>query len=131
MHIPSDSLLVSRRNGGYPRKKTAVRGHDMRRRRSPGGRIVPSPAASFNSRRGRTTPCPSSGENEAPGAPELAWLRDHGRTYAGRWVAVEGSQLVGEADSAGGALDQARASGYSSPFLFHVTQASELPFGGW
>ena len=29
------------------------------------------------------------------------------------------------------ALEQARALGVFSPFLVHVTEPSELPFGGW
>src|SRR5437867_3407425 len=70
-------------------------------------------------------------EVPAPGAKEQEWLRYHWREHIGRWVALQEGQLVGEAISAREALEQARSSGHSSPFLVHVTEPSELPFGGW
>jgi hypothetical protein len=66
-----------------------------------------------------------------PGAREQEWVQSHWREYAGRWVALDGSRLVGEAGLAREALEKARAAGVSSPFLAHVTEPSEQPFGGW
>jgi hypothetical protein len=44
---------------------------------------------------------------------------------------LDGSRLVAEAAGAREALEKARTSGVISPFLVHVTEPSELPFGGW
>jgi len=65
------------------------------------------------------------------GAREQEWVRSHWREYVGRWVALEGSRLLAEAAGAREALEKANASGVVSPFLVHVTEPSELPFGGW
>jgi hypothetical protein len=68
---------------------------------------------------------------DIPGAREQEWLRTHWREYVGRWVALDGDRLIGQAVRARDAMDQARAAGVASPFLIHVIEPSELPFGGW
>ena len=84
-------------------------------------------------RQARTKAPKAAVVHEAPvsGVREQEWLKHHWREHIGRWVALEGEQMVGEAVSAREALEQARASGHRSPFLVHVTESSELPFGGW
>ena len=67
----------------------------------------------------------------AAGRQEQAWVQSHCHEYAGRWVALDGGRLVAEAAGAREALEKARALGVFSPFLVHVTEPSELPFGGW
>jgi hypothetical protein len=93
------------------------------------GKIVPMRTASAKSRVERRKA--ASKQEYLPGVKEQEWLRDHWREYVGLWVAVEGNQLVGKADNAREALETARSSGHSSAFLVHVTEPSELPFGGW
>jgi hypothetical protein len=94
------------------------------------GTIVPMPRAFSKRRPSRATGSAGSGISTS-GEREQEWVRSHWREYAGRWVALDGSRLVGEATVAREALEQARALGVFSPFLVHVTEPSELPFGGW
>ena len=70
-------------------------------------------------------------ESVASGVREQEWLRSHWREYAGKWVALNGGNLVAAAAGAREVLEKARAAGIRSPFLVHVTEPSELPFGGW
>ena len=93
------------------------------------GRIVALRPVSAKSRPERRKVPPS--HETLPGVREQEWLRDHWREYVGLWVAVEGNRLVGKASNAREALEKARSSGHSSAFLLHVTEPSELPFGGW
>jgi len=67
----------------------------------------------------------------APGGREQEWLRIHWREHVGSWIALDDGRMVGEATRARDALEQARSAGFPSPFLVHVTEPSELPFGGW
>lgn len=76
-----------------------------------------------------------AGSSAAPqsmiGALEQEWLRQHWREHLGNWVALDCGRLVAEAPGAREALERARAAGFATPFLAHVTAPSELPFGGW
>lgn len=105
-----------------------------RRRRLKGppvvGTIVPLPQGFSKPRPARATGSAGSGISTS-GAREQEWVQSHWREYAGRWVALDGNRLVGEATVAREALEKARALGVFSPFLVHVTEPSELPFGGW
>lgn len=102
------------------------------RRLRPLGIIVPMPSASARSRPvALKTAGSASVEGTPPGTKEQEWVMHHWPEYVGRWVAVDGNRLVGEANNAREALEKARASGHSSPFLVHVTEPSKLPFGGW
>jgi hypothetical protein len=94
------------------------------------GRIVPMPHA-FAKRRAPRAAVSAGSDPAVSGAREQEWVRSHGREYSGRWVALDGSRLVAEATGAREALEQARAAGVVSPFLVHMTEPSELPFGGW
>jgi hypothetical protein len=73
----------------------------------------------------------SASDTATSGAQEQAWIESHWREYLGRWVALDGSRLLGEAAGPREALEKARALGVSAPFLMHVTEPSDLPFGGW
>lgn len=94
------------------------------------GAIVPMPKA-FSKQRAPKGAVSAGSDVAASGTREQEWVRSHWREYAGLWVALDGSRLVGEATGARDALEKARASGVVSPFLVHVTAPSELPFGGW
>ena len=62
---------------------------------------------------------------------EQEWLRVYGPRYAGRWVAIEGDELIGEGDNARTVLEQARANGVAHPLIVQIPNEPQLPFGGW
>jgi len=95
-----------------------------------GGAVAPLPHA-FSRRRPPKAAVSAGSDTATSGVREQEWVRSHWREYAGRWVALDGSRLVAEATGAREALEKARAVGVVSPFLVHVTEPSELPFGGW
>jgi uncharacterized protein (DUF433 family) len=84
----------------------------------------------MNGRTLRAVVSPSAAA-EVSGARELEWLRSHWQEYVDRWVVLDGDRLVTESASAREAAEKARALGFSSPFLVHVEEPSDLPFGGW
>ena len=62
---------------------------------------------------------------------EYQWLNEHAREYAGKWVALEGSQLIASGDKGADVMAQARAGGVERPFLLHVEDPDGLPFAGF
>jgi len=62
---------------------------------------------------------------------EQEWLRVNGPRHAGKWLAIEGDQLVGVGDNARVVLEQARANGIAHPLLVQIPNDPQLPFGGW
>ncbi|HTG16233.1 MAG TPA: DUF5678 domain-containing protein [Blastocatellia bacterium] len=64
-------------------------------------------------------------------AQHLAWLKAHREEYAGKYVALDGDQLVGSGLSIREAHEQARRGGIDHPFLVHVSSVNDAPFGGW
>jgi hypothetical protein len=62
---------------------------------------------------------------------EQEWLYVKGPLYAGKWVAVEGDQLISEGASAISVLEQARAQGVPNPLVVRIPKEPGLPFGGW
>ena len=66
-----------------------------------------------------------------PRTREFEWLRTNGPQYAGKWVAIEGDQLISVGESAKSVMDQARAQGVEHPLLSHIPREPRLPFGGW
>ncbi|MBI4904792.1 MAG: antitoxin family protein [Acidobacteria bacterium] len=66
-----------------------------------------------------------------PRKREMEWLRVNAAQHAGRYVAVEGDQLVGEGDSVKSVMEQARARGVPLPLVVHIPKEPELPFAGW
>lgn len=94
-------------------------------------RVKDVPAEELNALADEAAAVSAGSDMAAPGAREREWVRSRWREYAGLWVALDGNRLVGEATGAREALEKARAAGVVSPFLVHVTEPSELPFGGW
>ena len=66
-----------------------------------------------------------------PRAWEFEWLRVNGPQHAGKYVAVEGDQLVGEGDSVTSVMEQARARGFPLPLVHYIPEEPQLPFAGW
>jgi hypothetical protein len=62
---------------------------------------------------------------------ELQWLEEHGKEYAGLWVALEGEQLITSGVDGRQVYEDALAKGATRPFLVQVESSDELPFGGW
>jgi hypothetical protein len=67
----------------------------------------------------------------APGVREHEWVRSNSQEYAGKWVALMGSRLIAVAEGAREAMEKAKAAGVRAPFLVHLPDVAELPFGGW
>ena len=66
-----------------------------------------------------------------PRTQEFEWLRTHRDQYAGKWVVLEGDQLVAVGDSPKAVLLEARTAGTPRPLVVQVADGPELPFGGW
>ena len=62
---------------------------------------------------------------------EQEWLRVNSPRHAGKWLAIEGDQLMGVGDNARVVLEQARANGIAHPLLVQIPNDPQLPFGGW
>ena len=61
---------------------------------------------------------------------EFQWLADHRQDYAGKWVALDGYQLIASADHARDVLAAARQSGRSP--MIHFIEPLDAPLlGGW
>jgi hypothetical protein len=120
-------LSVSGAHAEKPvRRPLRRRVRDLRSR----GAIVPIPPA-FSGRPAQEAAAAPTSDMDIPGAREQEWLRTHWREYVGRWVALDGDRLIGQAVRARDAMDQARAAGVAVPVLVHVVEPSEFPFGGW
>ena len=61
---------------------------------------------------------------------ELAWLREHRRQYAGRWVALRGNDLLATGDCAREVYEQI-ADRNDTPLVVQVEPTPEQPFAGW
>src|SRR5260221_10378048 len=57
---------------------------------------------------------------------EQEWLRVNGPRHAGKWLAIEGDQLVGEGDNARAVFEQARANGIAHPLLVQIPNDPQL-----
>lgn len=62
---------------------------------------------------------------------EFRWLKEHKHEYVGKWVLVEGDQLISVNDTGKEAYAAARAAGIKSPFVHLIHPEEDLPFGGW
>jgi uncharacterized protein DUF5678 len=62
---------------------------------------------------------------------EMRWLREHQAEYAGQWVVVQGDKLIAHGLNAREVAEAAYAAGIEVPFLVHVENGDELPWGGW
>jgi predicted DNA-binding antitoxin AbrB/MazE fold protein len=66
-----------------------------------------------------------------PRTREFEWIRMHGSEHAGKYVAIEGDQLVGEGDSVSAVMEQAGAKGFPLPLVHYIPKEPHLPFAGW
>ena len=62
---------------------------------------------------------------------EMLWIKDHGRGYAGQWVALEGERLLAHGEKLKSVLQASHAQGVELPLVVHFSAEPELPFGGW
>lgn len=62
---------------------------------------------------------------------EIEWLKRHREEYAGKYVALHGSQLVGEGATLREAREQAKTKGFQNAFTTFVYSENDVPFGGW
>lgn len=61
---------------------------------------------------------------------EMLWLKEHGKEYAGQWVALEGDQLIAYGSSAVEVSKAAKDVGIDRPILVQVEDPDGLPFAG-
>jgi hypothetical protein len=61
---------------------------------------------------------------------EYQWLAEHSREFAGKWVALEGDQMIACGARGAKVLAEARAKGVDRPFLVQVLDPDGLPFAG-
>lgn len=62
---------------------------------------------------------------------EMQWVAEHGKEYAGQWVALDRDRLLSHGTNAREVFAIARNSGVEAPFFAHLEAEDELPFGGW
>ncbi len=62
---------------------------------------------------------------------ESDWLRENGSRFAGQWVALVGSELIGSGVDGKAVYRQARTRTAETPTLLFVEPANESSFGGW
>lgn len=61
---------------------------------------------------------------------EYQWLAEHSREFAGKWIALEGEQLIACGSSAVEVSKAAKAAGIDRPILVQVEDPDGLPFAG-
>lgn len=61
----------------------------------------------------------------------LAWLNANREKYAGQYVALDGSKLVGTGNTIREAEEAARQRSVKKPFVVYLFPTDSLPFGGW
>ncbi len=61
----------------------------------------------------------------------LQWVEKHKAEYDGKFVVLDGNELVACGNEAKTVYEEARAKGYHTPFLKRVKNKEDLPFGGW
>jgi len=75
-----------------------------------------------------------TGANISESAPtghrsqELEWRRTHGevlRSYAGRWVVLEGEAIIADGNDPVQVVTEAKARGIKVPYIFYVEPAYE------
>ena len=62
---------------------------------------------------------------------ELEWLKANRESYAGKYVALSGAELVGVGTTIREAVEGARQNGHPEAFVTFVYSENDLPFGGW
>src|SRR3954466_2233292 len=74
---------------------------------------------------------PASPAEPLDGTSEQRWLAEHGREYAGQWVALDGDRLLAHGENARAVYAAVRDSGVSLPLVVRVNPPDQLPSGGW
>jgi hypothetical protein len=64
-------------------------------------------------------------------AQHMKWLKEHQAEYGGRYVALDGERLLGQAATYREAAEEARKTGVQNPFIVHVPDPNTVYFGGW
>ena len=63
---------------------------------------------------------------------EVAWASSPDAQFFGKWVVLEGGQVVASGSNPKQMYEEVRAKGISSPFLIFVSPDEQEPFvGGW
>lgn len=62
--------------------------------------------------------------------PAFAWLTEHGREYAGQWVALDGGRLIASGDDARAVYALADADGAYLPLVTLVDDPDAPPYAG-
>jgi hypothetical protein len=63
---------------------------------------------------------------------EMAWAASPDAEFFGKWVVLDGSQVVASDSNPKRLYEDVRAKGFSSPFLIFVSSDEHAPFaGGW
>jgi hypothetical protein len=63
---------------------------------------------------------------------EMAWAAKPNPDYFGKWVVLEGNEVIAAGSEPKTIYDQVRARGIFSPFLIYVSPQEQEPFaGGW
>jgi hypothetical protein len=79
----------------------------------------------------RPVPTPRRVPSRARSA-EMAWASSPDTQFLGKWVVLEGGQVVASGSNPKQLYEDVRARGISSPFLIFVSPDGQEPFaGGW
>lgn len=69
-----------------------------------------------------------------PEDPDIQWLQEDGKRYAGEWLAIEEGNLLAHGPDIPLVAEQAKQQGGLQPLIVRSPAAdaeAELPFGGW
>ncbi|GEM_PF-2143626 len=72
-----------------------------------------------------------SEEKAAHRSEHMIWLKANRDAYAGQYVALDGSRLVGTGNNVREAEAVARQRGVEKPFIVYLFPLDSIPFGGW
>ena len=61
----------------------------------------------------------------------LQWIERHKAEFDGKFVVLDGDELIAHGDDSKTVYEEARAKGYASPFLKRIKNVEDAPFGGW
>ena len=79
-----------------------------------------------------TTPVHTTRVPSRDRSAEMAWASSPDAQFFGKWVVLEGRQVVASGSNPKQLYEDVRARGLSSPFLIFVSPDEQTPFsGGW
>lgn len=76
------------------------------------------------------TPLNTAGLHSQKREQHMAWLKAHREEYSGRYVALNGDQLMGDGRTIREATERAKENGCDSPFLVYVLSSEVVADGG-